>query len=146
MPSNDDQLSEPAVPQLGLTPIVILFIVCGGAIGTLARFLLDTTFVQGEEQFPTLTLLINLSGSLAIGFFVPLVERWTPRLPQLRPFLIVGILGGWTTYSALAVSSITLLQGGHIASSVLYLAATLAGGTGLVVLGAAAGRWLTTTK
>jgi fluoride exporter len=145
MTRSDDPLREPAVPRLGLSLFALLAIACGGALGTLARFLLDTTFVEGPAHFPTVTLLINLSGSLAIGIFVPFVEKWTPRQPLLRPFLVVGILGGWTTYSALAVSAITLLQGGHVAPSVLYLAATLAGGTGLVVLGAALSRRWTTT-
>jgi CrcB protein len=145
MTRSDDPLTEPAVPPLGLSVGVVLAIAFGGALGTLARFFLDTTFVEGPGHFPTVTLLINLSGSLAIGILVPLVARWMPRQPLLGPFLVVGILGGWTTYSALAVSAITLLQGGHIAASVLYLTATLAGGTGLVGLGAALSRWLTTT-
>jgi fluoride exporter len=145
MTSSDDPLTEPAVPRLGLSLVTILAIAFGGALGTLARFLLDTRFVDGPGHFPTVTLLINLSGSLAIGICIPFVERWTQRQPLLRPFVVVGILGGWTTYSALAVSAITLLQSGHVASSVLYLAATLAGGTGLVVLGAALSRRLTTT-
>lgn len=145
MTSSDDPLTDPRVPRLGLSLVAVLAIAFGGALGTLARFFLDTTFVEGPGHFPTVTLLINLSGSLAIGIFVPFVEKWSPRQPLLRPFVVVGVLGGWTTYSALAVSAITLLQSGNVASSVLYLAATLAGGTGLVVLGAALSRRLTTT-
>ena len=142
MTGNHDPLTDPAVPRLGLSSSVLLVIALGGALGTLARFLLDTTFVEGPGQFPTVTLVINLSGSLAIGLLVPLVERWMPHHPLPRPFLIVGVLGGWTTYSALAVSAVTLVQNGHAATSVLYLAATLVGGTALVALGSAVGRRL----
>ena len=129
MTSSDDPLREPAVPRLGLSVAVILVIAVGGALGTLARFLLDTAFVEGSGHFPTVTLVINLSGSLAIGLLVPVVGRWSTRQPLLRPFVVIGILGGWTTYSALAVSGITLLQSGHAAVSFLYLAATFAVGT-----------------
>jgi len=142
MTAKHDPLTEPAVPRLGLSLAVILAIALGGALGTVARFLLDTRFVDGAAHFPTVTLVINLTGSMAIGLLVPLVERWTPHYPLVRPFLLVGILGGWTTYSALAVSAITLAQNGHATASVLYLAATLAGGTALVVIGSAVGRRL----
>jgi CrcB protein len=143
MTGHDDPLTEPAVPLFGLSLAVLLVIALGGALGTLARFLLDTTFVQGSGHLPTVTLVINLSGSLAIGLLVPVIERSAPHHPLLRPFLIVGLLGGWTTYSALAVSAITLAQDGHATTSVLYLAATLVGGTALVVIGHALGRRLT---
>jgi CrcB protein len=140
MTSSDDPLEDPALPRLGLSLSVLLAIALGGALGTVARFLLDTAFVEGSSHFPTVTLVINLSGSLAIGLLIPLAALWATRLPLLRPFLIVGFLGGWTTYSALAVSAITLLQNGQAGSSLLYLAATFVGGTTLVVLGNAMGR------
>ena len=140
MTSSGDPLGEPAVPRLGLSLTVLFVIALGGALGTVARFLLDTAFVEGSGHFPTVTLVVNLSGSLAIGILIPVVEKWTPRQPLLRPFLVVGILGGWTTYSALAVGAITLLQNGQAGLSLLYLAATLLGGTALVVLGDAVGR------
>src|SRR5580692_10551802 len=101
MTQHEDPMTEVAVPRLGLSFGVLLAILIGGALGTVARFLLDTAFVESSHQFPTVTLAINLSGSLAIGLLVPVAERVTPRLPLLRPFLVVGLLGGWTTYSAL---------------------------------------------
>jgi CrcB protein len=143
MNGDNDPLTEPAVPLLGLSLAVLLVIGVGGALGTVARFLLDTSFVQGSGHLPTVTLVINLSGSLAIGFLVPVVERRMSHRPLVRPFLIVGVLGGWTTYSALAVSAITLAQGSHAATGLLYLAATLVGGTALVVVGSAVGRRVT---
>jgi CrcB protein len=145
MTSSTDPLEDPALPRLGLSLSVLLAIALGGALGTLARFLLDTAFVEGGGHFPTVTLVINLSGSLAIGLLVPVAAFWTPRLPLLRPFLIVGFLGGWTTYSALAVSGITLVQHGQAWLSLLYLAATFVGGTALVVLGNTVGRRWTPT-
>jgi CrcB protein len=140
MTDSHDALSEPAIPRLGLSPATLLAIALGGALGTVARFLLDSTYTQAAGHFPTVTLVINLTGSLAIGFLIPLVEAAAPRAPLARPFLVVGLLGGWTTYSTFAVAAITLLQHGHTATSLAYLAATVVGGLALVVVGNAGGR------
>jgi fluoride exporter len=145
MTEHDDPLTEVAMPRLGLSVAVMLAILIGGGLGTVARFLLDTAFVESSRQFPTVTLLINLSGSLLIGLLVPVAERLTPRLPLVRPFVVVGLLGGWTTYSTLAVGSITLLQNGRATTCILYLLATFVGGTALVVLGNIAGRRMVST-
>jgi CrcB protein len=140
MKDSPDALTEPAVPRLGLSPAALIAIALGGALGTVARFLLDSAYTQPAGHFPTVTLVINLTGSLAIGFLIPLVEAAAPRVPLARPFLVVGILGGWTTYSTFAVAAITLMQHGHVGTSLAYLAATLAGGLVLVILGNAGGR------
>jgi CrcB protein len=140
MTEHSDALERAAVPQLNLSAAVLVAIALGGALGTVARFLLDTTFNNSATHFPTTTLLINLSGSLAIGLLVPLVDNFATRAPLVRPFLIVGLLGGWTTYSTLAVDAVVLAKDGHAASAVLSLAATLLGGLALVVVGNALGR------
>jgi len=138
----ENALTQPSVPRLTLSPGVIAAIAVGGALGTVARFLLDTTFSQPADRFPWTTLLINLSGSLAIGLLVPLV---TLRAPLIRPFLIVGVLGGWTTYSTLAVGAVVLAKDGHAVTAVLSLAATLFGGLALVVMGDLIGRRIAAT-
>jgi CrcB protein len=140
MTDSHDALTEPAVPRLGFSPAALLAIALGGALGTVARFLLDAAVTEPSGHFPTITLVINLSGSLAIGFLVPLVDKAAPRVPLARPFLIVGILGGWTTYSTFAVAAIILLQDGHAGTGLAYLAATVIGGLALVVVGHAGGR------
>jgi CrcB protein len=69
-----------------------------------------------------------------------LTELVTPRVPLLRPFVLIGFLGGWTTYSTLAVEATLLGKSGDVATCLAYLAATVAGGLALVVVGHAAGR------
>ena len=140
MTDQGDALNKVALPRLGLSPAVLLTIALGGALGTVARFLLSTTFSDTARQFPTTTLLINLSGSLAIGLLVPLVDNFAKRAPLVRPFLIVGLLGGWTTYSTLAVDAVVLAKDGHAAAGLLSVVATLVGGLALVVCGHALGR------
>ena len=87
-----------------------------------------------------MTLVVNLSGSLAIGFLVPLTTHVDHRAPFLRPLLLVGFLGGWTTYSTLTVEATLLAKDGDVATCVAYLAATVIGGLTLVVVGHALGR------
>ena len=99
-----------------------------------------TRYAPGH--FPWVTLLINLSGSFAIGLLVPLTEHVAPRAPLARPLLVVGFLGGWTTYSTLAVEATLLAKDGDSASFFAYLAATVIGGLALVVPGNTLGRRL----
>jgi CrcB protein len=140
MTEHSDALERAVVPQLSLSAAVLVAIALGGALGTVARFLLSTTYSDSARHFPTTTLLINLSGSLAIGLLVPLVDNVASRAPLVRPFLIVGLLGGWTTYSTLAVDAVVLAKDGHAGAGILSLAATLIGGLALVVCGNALGR------
>ena len=135
-----DLLDEPVLPLLGLSGGTLAAIFVGGSVGTVARYLLAAHHHAGPGAFPWVTLVINLSGSLAIGFLVPLTEQVAPRAPWVRPLVIVGFLGGWTTYSTLAVDATLLGKNGDVGTSLAYLALTVAGGIALVVLGHAAGR------
>jgi CrcB protein len=137
-----DLLDEPVLPLLGLSAQTLAAIFVGGALGTLARYLLAAHHAAGVGTFPWVTLLVNLTGSLAIGFLVPLTEHFAHRAPLLRPSLMIGFLGGWTTYSTLAVDAVLLAKQGDAATGLAYLVATVAGGLMLVVIGHAAGRRL----
>ncbi|HEY2213848.1 MAG TPA: CrcB family protein [Acidimicrobiales bacterium] len=145
-PSNaEPPLPEPLMPEppplpLRLSPATLLAIFVGGALGTVSRFLLDTAHPTPSGQFPLTTLLINLTGSLAIGLLMPPLQRVAPRFPLLRPFLVVGILGGWTTYSTLAVDTDLLFKGAHAGLALGYMAVTIVGGLALVLIGEAVSR------
>jgi CrcB protein len=135
-----DLLDEPVLPQLGLSATTLVAIALGGTLGTVARYLLEAHASPAEGHFPWVTLLVNLSGSLVIGFLVPVTEHLSERAPVVRPLLIVGFLGGWTTYSTLAVEATLLAKDGDVVTCVAYLIATVLGGLLLVVAGHALGR------
>lgn len=137
-----DLLDDPVLPALGLSFATLAAIFVGGALGTLARYLLEAHHPVAPGGFPWVTLTVNLSGSLAIGLLVPLTERVSHRAPTLRPFLLVGVLGGWTTYSTLAVDATLLTKDGDAGTALAYLAATVVGGLVLVVVGHDLGRRL----
>lgn len=137
-----DLLDEPVLPLFGLSAGTLAAVFFGGALGTVARYLLEAHHSAGAGSFPWVTLLVNLSGSLAIGFLVPLVDHAAPRAAFLRPLVLIGFLGGWTTYSTLAVDAALLGKNGDVALGLAYLVATVAGGLALVIAGHAAGRKL----
>jgi fluoride exporter len=134
-----DLLDEPVLPLFGLSAVTLAAVFTGGALGTLARYLLAAHHPSAAGTFPWVTLLVNLTGSFAIGLLVPLTERVAAHAGWARPLLIIGFLGGWTTYSSLAVDATLLLRHGDAATCAAYLTLTVAGGLALVVAGHAAG-------
>lgn len=114
----------------------VLLVAGGGAVGTAARYLLGalTVAVTGSaEAHIAATLFVNLTGAFALGWLIEALARRGPdtgRRRELRLLLGTGLLGGYTTYSTLALDAVTLLGGG-VPLAVLY-------GLGTVVLGAVA--------
>jgi CrcB protein len=101
----------------------------GGALGSLARYWLAAvmTALTGP-RFPWGTLLINVAGSLIIGL-VAAVTLPPPRVamhPDLRVFLMVGICGGFTTFSAFSLQTLELLQAGEFWPAAGYVAGSVA--------------------
>jgi CrcB protein len=127
---------------LGVSASALVAIFVGGAVGTLLRYLLEVHHPIGQGGFPWPTLTVNLSGSLVIGLVLPLTAHVSRRLALFRPLFVVGFLGGWTTYSTLAVEATLLAKDGHVLTCFVYLAATVAGGIGLVIVGHSAGKKL----
>lgn len=111
-------------------PPVLLLVAVGGAVGALARYGLAEMLPAEPAGLPLATLLTNLVGCLLLGL---LVGRWR-RSAVLRPLLGTGVLGGFTTFSALALQTDRLLAD-RPAVALGYLAATTAGGLLLVALG-----------
>ena len=88
----------------------LVAIAVGGGIGSVARYLLSAAFPAGTG-FPWAILAVNVSGCFVLGLLmVYLLEVWPPRR-FLRPFLAVGLLGGYTTFSTYAGGVMTLLIG-----------------------------------
>ncbi|MEU8803618.1 CrcB family protein [Spirillospora sp. NPDC048819] len=115
----------------------------GGVAGALARYGLSGAFPYGPGEFPWVVFWINVSGCLAIGVLMVLVTE-TRRVHRLvRPFLGVGVLGGFTTFSTYAVDVQRAVDGGAPRVALLYLAATPAAALAAVVAGTLAARSLT---
>jgi CrcB protein len=98
-----------------------LLLALGGALGTVARYFLGTHVGVGQE-FPWATLLINVSGSFAIGLAATLVAegRWFAST-EGRLFFMTGICGGFTTFSAFSLQTLVLAQKGEWARAGAYV-------------------------
>ena len=111
----------------------LLAVSAGGVLGTAARLAVDVVLPHGGATFPVGTLLVNLVGSFLLGM---LVARVWPTAPEwLRAGLGPGLLGSFTTFSALAVSAVELSTAGVAASAVVYVAASVIGGIAAAALG-----------
>jgi CrcB protein len=112
----------------------------GGALGALARWALGEGLPHSPDDWPWSTLLVNLTGCLLIGVLLAVLLARFPRSPWLRPFLAVGVLGGFTTYSGFAMDVVRLTGAGRAALAVAYVVASVLGGVVAVVAGLVVGR------
>lgn len=122
-----------------------LAVALGGAIGSLARYWLAELFAWlGMSEFPWATLLANVSGSFLIGLVAGLTGPDGRLLvaPVLRLFWIVGICGGYTTFSSFSLQTLTLAQGGAWVRAGLNVALSLVLCLVAVWLGYVAAAWL----
>jgi CrcB protein len=88
----------------------------GGALGSLGRYWIAELFAAlGVAAFPWATLLANVTGSFLIGFLATLTGPDGRLLvaPELRQFWMVGVCGGYTTFSSFSLQTLTLAQGGE---------------------------------
>lgn len=117
----------------------ILLVFAGGSIGAATRYLL-TLSVPPVGGVPLITLLINVTGAFVLGW---LLQRLALRGPDegsrrdLRLFVGTGILGGYTTYSSLAVDTDGLIAAQSVGLSILYAVATIVVGAAASVAGIA---------
>jgi CrcB protein len=119
---------------------VLLVISVGGALGSLARWGVGELVPWSGNGFPWATFIENISGGLALGMLmVFLLDVWPPHR-YLRPFLGVGLLGGYTTFSTYMLESRDLLVGGEAATAFAYLAGSLVAGLTAVWLGIVSAR------
>jgi CrcB protein len=96
--------------------MIYFWVALGGALGTLGRFCLSlAASTQFGESFPWGTLIINITGSFAIGFFATLTDTGGTLLvrPEMRAFFMIGLCGGYTTFSSFSLQTLRLAQGGQ---------------------------------
>ncbi|MCU0985074.1 MAG: CrcB family protein [Acetobacteraceae bacterium] len=106
-----------------LSPLVLCAVAAGGAAGSVCRYLVSLgTVGLGFSSFWG-TLAVNVAGGLAIGFLAELFVRETIP-PPLRPLLITGLLGGFTTFSAFSLEVVTLAREG-LGAAALYAVASV---------------------
>ena len=114
----------------------ILLIGTGGFIGSVARFLVSHLNTRIHWfSIPVGTLTVNVLGSLLIGFLIGISEKSPILTVEWRMFLMVGLCGGFTTFSSFSGENLTLLRNGQILPLLLYTALSVILGFTAVYLG-----------
>ena len=145
VPSNSSEspygwpVTEPATT--GERAALYAVIAVGGIAGSLARYAVSLAYVEAFgsrsiDDVPWATLAANTIGCLAIGVLATRLSAHSPNW-WLRPMLITGVLGGFTTFSAFALETGLLLSGGFTGQAAVYVGATLAMGLIAVQVGRA---------
>ena len=121
---------------------ILLAIAFGGAVGSLARYAV-ASMVQSAAWpgFPWGIFVVNITGGFVMGVIVELGALKLNYTPELRAFLTVGILGGYTTFSTFSLDSVLLIERGQYASAAAYMA----GSAILSVVALFAGLWIVRT-
>ena len=125
----DEDAKGSALP-VHLTPHLVLLVFAGGFLGVLTRAVISDRVGDGSA-FPAATFAINITGAFALSILIEaLALRGSDvgRRRAMRLFLGTGLLGGFTTYSALAVQTDTLLRHGEVALALGYAIGTVVAG------------------
>lgn len=128
LPADSDvDLHEPAQrAELRRAPRAVLGVISlGGVVGATARYGLGRVFPQDPTGFPWTTFVINVTGCLLLGALMVLVTQAWPSQRLIRPFVGVGVLGGFTTFSTYIGETVRLVDAGAAVTALEYLAGTV---------------------
>jgi len=121
---------------------VLAVIAAGGAVGSVARWSLTLALPHTGGEFPWATWWANVTGAFALGVLMVFVlDVWPPRR-YVRPFLGVGVLGGYTTYSTMMNDTRSLAAAGSPGTAAGYLALSVGAGLAAIWLGIVLARLL----
>ncbi len=114
-----------------------VIVMIGGAFGTLARYAVSVLALPISERLPWGTILINISGSFVIGFFgtLTLAHGRFPASENVRLFVMIGLCGGYTTFSSFSLQTLDLLRGGAVVRAGVNIAASVVLCVGAVAVG-----------
>lgn len=120
--------------------LTLSLVALGGAIGAACRYLtgLGVLRLLGHTEFPLAIILVNVIGSFLMGVFV--VTAAHRGLTHLSPFVMTGLMGGFTTFSAFSLETVNLIERGAHGHAVLYIALSVGLSVGGLFLGLMAAR------
>ena len=104
-----------------------LIVMAGGALGTLARYIVSVLALPISDRLPWGTIIINISGSLLIGFFgtFTLAGGGYAASDGLRLFVMIGVCGGYTTFSSFSLQTLDLIRAGGIGRAAVNIAVSV---------------------
>jgi fluoride exporter len=104
-----------------------LIIMAGGALGTLARYLISVLAAPISGNLPWGTIIINITGSFIIGLFgtLTLAHGRFPVSENMRLFVMIGLCGGYTTFSSFSLQTLDLMRSGAVTRAGVNIAASV---------------------
>ena len=122
-----------------MSPVVA--VAAGGAIGAALRYLAVQWMARAAPGLPWGTLFVNVLGSLLMGVAAAVIlEKLPMGWGRLAPFVLSGLLGGFTTFSAFSLETVTLIERGQTGQAALYVGLSVLGAVGGLALGMGATR------
>lgn len=118
---------------------ILLAVGFGGALGAVSRYWLAGVLNSKADKLPLGTLSCNVIGSLVMGILFVLIMEKAKLSPELRPMLMVGFLGAFTTFSSFSLETVALLQEGHTMSALIYVLLSVI----LCIIALSVGIWFT---
>jgi len=105
---------------------ILLYIALGGALGAVSRYYVMTQAGHWLSlSFPYGTIIVNVLGSFILGVLTEIMALSWSVSPEIRAFLIVGILGSFTTFSTFSLDVLYLFERGQTTSAAVYIAASV---------------------
>ena len=102
--------------------LIWLYVAAGSALGGVSRYIIGSALQQRFGMtFPVGTLLVNVTGSLLLGFVLRLAFGGAQMSPESRIFLTTGFCGGYTTFSTFSYETAAMLDTGQYSRAVLYV-------------------------
>lgn len=126
----------------GASDLRLVLVAIGGAFGAVTRYLVDGWIMAAGPIFPLGTLVINVSGSFALGFFYTLAVNRFFTPPGWRLVIAIGFLGAYTTFSTFSYETFKLIENGSILMALLNIMLSVAGVLVALYLGNLTGRLL----
>ncbi len=121
---------DPDAPTASGAPrrVALLAVAVGGALGTIARYAISRAVPPVAASIPWSIFAVNISGSFVLGFVFQLVlERW-PTNEYIRPFVAVGFIGAFTTFSTVMVDTDLLVRDGNAVTAAVYVVGSVIAG------------------
>ncbi|MBV1786608.1 fluoride efflux transporter CrcB [Marinobacterium sp. D7] len=102
-----------------------ILVALGGAVGAMGRYWVSGVLNNAEHKVPLGTLTVNVLGSFLMGVCFVLVLERAKLSPEMRPLLMTGFMGAFTTFSTFSLEAVALIQEGHIMSALIYISLSL---------------------
>ena len=120
----------------------ILYVALGGALGAVGRYLVAMQALRWfGPQLPVGTFVVNVVGSFALGLLVEFLALRTTVTPEIRAFLVIGVLGGFTTFSAFSLDMSLMIERSEYVQAAGYAMASVVLSVGALFVGLWLGRY-----